>query len=102
MSRDRLATIRAGTGQHGTGEDNQPAAGRGQAHRAVGAVSHVTGVEGEDGSPGAHVEDAPVVLQQQGAIVEGVRAEVPDARQLCKGNGGLRGDPGAGMVRATR
>lgn len=98
MSRDRVAMIRAGTGQHGTGEDNQPAVARGWAHRAVGAIGHVTGVEGEDGSPGAHVEDAPVFLQQQGAVVEGVCAEAPDAQQLCKGNGVLRGDPRAGMA----
>lgn len=102
ISRDKVATIRAGTRQCGTGEDNQPAVGRGWAHRAVGAVSHITGVEGEDGSPGTHVEDAPIVLQQQGAVVEGVHAEAPDARQLCKGNGELRGDPRAGTVRATR
>lgn len=68
--------------------------GRGQAHRVVGTISHVTGVEGEDGSPGAHVEDAPIVLQQQCAVVEGVRLEAPDSRQLCKGNRRLRGTPG--------
>lgn len=79
MSRDRAATILAGIGQHRTGGNNQAVAVRGRAHRAVGAVGHVTGVEGKDGSPGAHVEDAPVVLQQQGAVVEGTRAEAPDA-----------------------
>lgn len=69
LSRDRVATMWLGIGQHG----------RGWAHRAVGAVGHVAGVEGEDGSPGAHVEDAPLVLQQQGAVVEGVRGEAPDS-----------------------
>lgn len=68
-----------GIGQRGTGEDNQLAAGTGWAHRAVGAVGHVAGVEGEDGSPGTHIEDAPVVLQQQGAVVEGVSIEAPDS-----------------------
>ena len=77
MSRDRA--IWAGTGQRRTPEDNQLAVGRGRAHRAVGAVGHITGVEGEDGSPGTHVEDAPVVLQQQGAVVEAARTEAPDA-----------------------
>lgn len=52
--------------------------GRGWAHRAVGAIGHVTGVEGEDGSPGAHVENALVVLQQQGAVVEAAPTEAPD------------------------
>lgn len=74
-----MATIFSGIGWRGTGEDNQLAAGSGQAHRVVGAISHVTGVEGEDGSPGAHVEDALVVLQQQGAVVEGVCLEAPDS-----------------------
>lgn len=84
LSRDRVATMWMGIGQRG----------RGRAHRVVGAVGHVAGVEGEDGSPGTHVEDAPLVLQQQGAVVAGVRGEAPDSRQLCKGNRGLRGTPG--------
>lgn len=83
-----MATVWTGTRQCRTGGDKQAAVSRGQAHRSVGAVSHVAGVEGEDGSPGTHVENSPVVLQQQGAVVEGVHAEEPDTRQLCKGNRG--------------
>lgn len=67
--------------------------GRGWAHRAVGAIGHVTGVEGEDGSPGAHVENALVVLQQQGAVVEAAPTEAPDTREFCKGNRGTDAGP---------
>lgn len=71
--------------------------GRGWAHRAVGAVGHIAGVEGKDGSPGAHVEDALVVLQQQGAVVQAAPTEAPDTREFCKGNMGADVGPWGGQ-----